>query len=68
MSNEKKREFFDFEHRYEEEQAKHRYSIEAVDLRSDKRLSLVIDANNRSQAGFLAKLYGYRVLSVNMVG
>lgn len=55
--------------RYTDEVSKHRYFITATDLRNGQRISpLVIDANNRTQAGARARRLGYDVHDVNMVG
>lgn len=55
--------------RYTDEVSKHRYHMEATDLRTGARISpLVVDGNTRTQAAAKARKLGYEVKSVNMVG
>lgn len=49
--------------RFSSTEAKHTYEIQV-----SKTEYIVVDANTRSQAARIAKLHGYRVCSVNMVG
>lgn len=44
----------------------HLYSVEILTL--DSRNTVDVYANNRTQAGALAKRAGYTVCSVNMIG
>lgn len=49
--------------RFHATEAKHRYEVFV-----SKTEYVVVDANTRAQAARIAKLHGYNVCSVNMVG